>query len=368
MPDSAANLPAHERILVRRVVPNQQHRLRLIQLLHRQQGIAGAIAQRRYQACVIRRAVMVDVVRSKRRARQPLQQVILFVRCPVRTDEPDRVLAVGVVNRLQLARCGLRGFFPGNGIELVALANQGLPNALRVFGEIKPKPSLHAQEISVDPAQVAVVRAQNFVVAHAERRLAAIRTVRADRRNVLHLPRPRLVAIGSAGQRSDRADINAHSALFALQVILAVRDDHAVRPAQAHAQRFHVHAFVAHAHAPEAQDAARRVVIHQLRPLFFGPVNLFFHEPARVRAVAENHVLQLALAAFVAHRAIQRMIRQQEFQHVLARLTHLLSIRSNDHAFRRHQRARRLQLRRLLHLHQAHAACCLQRESWVVAE
>ncbi len=52
-------------------------------------------------------------------------------------------------------------------------------------------------------------------------------------------------------------------------------------------------------------------------------VQLLFGEAAFARAVAEDHVLQFALAALVADRAIERMIGEQEFEHVLARLVHL---------------------------------------------
>src|SRR5256885_2512495 len=53
-------------------------------------------------------------------------------------------------------------------------------------------------------------------------------------------------------------------------------------------QRLHIHAFVADAHAAEAQNATRRIVIDQLRPFFLRPVNFFFDEAARVGAVAER--------------------------------------------------------------------------------
>ena len=79
--------------------------------------------------------------------------------------------------------------------------------------------------------------------------------------------------------------------------------------ARADAERFHVHAFIADAHATEAHDAARRIVINQRRPFFFGIVQLFFSEAAVVEAVAERHVLQFALAALVADGTIERMIR-----------------------------------------------------------
>src|SRR5712692_959533 len=83
-------------------------------------------------------------------------------------------------------------------------------------------------------------------------------------------------------------------------MILAIRNDHAVRAAHPDAQGLHVHAFIANAHATEAQNATRGIVINQLGPFFFRPVNFFFDEAARIRAVAEHHVLQFALAALAA--------------------------------------------------------------------
>src|SRR5260221_618003 len=83
------------------------------------------------------------------------------------------------------------------------------------------------------------------VVAHAERDFAVVGAVRARCGDVLHLPRARLVAIGAAGERADRANVDAHTALFALEVIFAIGNDDAVGAAHANAERFDVHAFVA---------------------------------------------------------------------------------------------------------------------------
>ena len=90
-------------------------------------------------------------------------------------------------------------------------------------------------------------------------------------------------------------------------------------------------------------------------------MELGFGEAAFARAVAEHHVLQFALAALVAHRAIERMIGQQEFERAFARLRDLRRIGVHHHAFGHRQRAGRQQLRHLLHFHQAHAAGGLQR-------
>ncbi len=206
------------------------------------------------------------------------------------------------------------------------------------------------------------------MIAHAQRGLATVRTVRADGRNVLHLPGARFIAVGAAGQGAHGADINAHPAFFALKVVLAVGDDDAVCAAHADPKRLHVHALIANAHAAEAEDAARGVVINELGPFLFGPVKLFFDEAAGIRAVAEDHVLQFALAALVADGAIQRVIGQEEFQHIFAGLAHLFGLGADDHAFRRNHGAGGLELGHLLDFDKAHAAGGLERQPWVIAE
>jgi len=97
-------------------------------------------------------------------------------------------------------------------------------------------------------------------------------------------------------------------------------------------------------------------------------MDFFFDEAAGIGPITEDHVLQFAFAALVAHGAVERMVGQQEFEHELARISHLFRIRSHHHAFGYNLRATRLELRSLLHFDQAHAASALQRQSRVVAE
>src|SRR4029077_5504653 len=216
--------------------------------------------------------------------------------------------------------------------------------------------------------EVAIVRAHDFVIAHAKGDLAAVGAVRAGGGNILHFPRARLVPVRATGERADGANIDAHAALFAFEVIFAVRNDHAVGAAHAHAQRLDVHAFVANAHAAEAEDAAGSIVVDKLRPLFFGAMDFFFDEAAGIRSVAEHHVLQFALAAFVADGAIERVVGQQEFQHVFARVAPLLGVGAHDHTFSRNHGAGGLQLGHFFNFDQAHPARSLQRKARVVAE
>src|ERR1017187_6682959 len=92
--------------------------------------------------------------------------------------------------------------------------------------EIECVTAFVTEEVTVDSRLVPIIAANNFRPVRSrpnpERRLAAIAAVRANGGNVVHLPRPRLVAIGSAGQRAHRADIDTHPALLTVEVVEVV--------------------------------------------------------------------------------------------------------------------------------------------------
>ena len=111
-----------------------------------------------------------------------------------------------------------------------------------------------------------------------------------------------------------------------------VRKDDGIHSASAHAESLHAHPLVADAHAPVTQNAARRVVKNQGRELLLRRVQLFLDEPCAIQPIAERHVLKFALAALVADGAIERMIREQELEHVLPRTVDLRRIGLDDHA------------------------------------
>src|SRR5882762_7563187 len=206
--------------------------------------------------------MVIDVIGAEGGAGETLEEIVFFVGSAIRADEADGIGAVLGVNFFELGGRGLRGFLPGDGKELVALAQERLPDALFVLREIETEAALDAQNIVVDAGEVAIVGAHDFVIAHAQGDLAAVGAVRARCGDVLHLPRACFVSIGAAGERADRANVDAHAALFALEMIFAIGDDYTVGAAHAHAERLHVHAFVANAHAAEAKNAARSVVIY----------------------------------------------------------------------------------------------------------
>jgi len=75
---------------------------------------------------------------------------------------------------------------------------------------------------------------------------------------------------------TDRANVNAHAAFFAVQMILAVGNDHRCDPRAPTPNALTSMPSFTHAHAAEAQNAARRVVINGLGPFLLGLMAFFF--------------------------------------------------------------------------------------------
>ena len=78
-------------------------------------------------------------------------------------------------------------------------------------------------------------------------------------------------------------------------------------------------------------------------------------------------VLELALPGLVADGAVHRVIQQEELEHRTLALLHARVLGVDDHPLRHRGLAGRHQLRRVAHLHQAHAAVGGDGEALVVA-
>ena len=316
---------------------------------------------------------MIDVVGAENRARKLLQQVVLFVGGPVGADDADGRAALAVADFFQLAGGQAQRMFPGRGFQLAfGIAHQRLGQALGAVDKVEAEAALGAEKVAVDAALVAVVGADNLRavvgLAHAQRHLAAVGAMRANGGDVVHLPGPRLVAIAAAGQRAHRANVDAHAALLAVELVAAVGRDDRADAAVLHAQRPHVHAFAAHAHAAVAEDAARTVIVDGRGPLLLFAMLLGFGVEALARAVLEGHVLQFALAAGIADRAVKRVVAEQQLNGGLARLGNFSRLGDEDLALGYGGGAGGLQLAHFFLAHHAHAAGGLEAEAGVVTE
>src|SRR5262249_9564937 len=148
---------------------------------------------------------------------------------------------------------------------------------------------------------------------------------------LIQFPRPMLMPVCSVEQRSGGADFDTVATLRTVQPV-AVRADDGARAAIAGFDRLLAHPFVADPGASLAENAALRIVRDHRRQIFFWVIILLLSETLFQIAPVESLLLQLALAATIAHRTIQRMIRQQKLEHRALRFLNLFALRGDDHA------------------------------------
>src|SRR5271157_1856623 len=145
--------------------------------------------------------MVINIIGAQHQPPKLLQQIVLFVAGTVRTDDPDRSRTAVGQGLLEVRGDEFERLLPGRGNKLALALDERLLDACLVVGEVECVASLNAQEIAVDSTLVAIVATHNLHAgvgaADAERGLAAVATVRTDGADVLHLPRPRLVAISA---------------------------------------------------------------------------------------------------------------------------------------------------------------------------
>src|SRR5262249_37714534 len=152
-----------------------------------------------------------------------------------RADNSDGLAAITLHALLEAPGHSLKRLFPGCGNQAAIFANQRLGEPVFVVSEIEGVAALDAEKISIDAALVAVVTADDLHSSSgapdAKRGLAAIGAVRTGGGDVVHLPGTGLVTVSTGSERAYRTYVDAHAALFALQMIFAIGRDHGMHAA-----------------------------------------------------------------------------------------------------------------------------------------
>ena len=127
----------------------------------------------------VARTAMIDIVRARGPGAQTSpENNFLRSWCastPMTPNFPPRALIVGKLPGRRFPAPAPRK----SARDRSAVLRMGLCETLRMLHEIERVTSLHAQELAVDPAAVAIVAANDLVVADAECRAASIGAVRA---------------------------------------------------------------------------------------------------------------------------------------------------------------------------------------------
>ena len=140
-------------------------------------------------------------------------------------------------------------------------------------------------------------------------------------------------------------------------------------PATAEADQRVARDLVGEARAAAALDAALAVEQDEVRDRDrLLPVALLLDEARLARPERERRVLQRALAAAVADRAVERVVDEQQLEHAVLGLARRVGLRVHDHAVGDDGGARDLQAAHALDLDQAHPAHADRLHALVVAE
>jgi hypothetical protein len=116
-------------------------------------------------------------------------------------------------------------------------------------------------------------------------------------------------------------------------------------------------------------DAPRHHGFHQRTEVLIFHRALVFVVARVVGAEADSLILQIALAALVADRAVQRVVDEQKFHHATTAVADHGRVGVHDHALADRIGAGSDRFRRsLLHFDQAHAAVAGDRQAFVVTE
>ncbi len=218
--------------------------------------------------------------------------------------------------------------------------------------------------------------AHHLAVARVDADGRADRVHHVDRFRLGELPRPRLECVRLRGERTDRTQVDDVALQLRAHRMFEVRGDLHVLTASGGAELRHTGNLGREADAARALDAPRHDRLDQRPDVFVLDRPLVLVEPAAVDAVGHRLVLQVALAALVADRAVERVVDEQELHHPLAGAPHhlragddlrRLAVRAGP-AVAHRPGARGDRLRRALQFDQAHATVAGDRQALVETE
>src|SRR5438132_874934 len=297
----------------------------------------------------------VDVVAAQA-PRQLLREIQLLERRVWRRNRADSRASLLPTHALESAHYVFKRGLPVRlAPRALALDHRLQETALGVQTFIR-KPVAIGKPAVVDRLVFLRNHAHDAIVLDLHNQVAAEAVVRRDRSAARELPGPRQVPEGLRGQRADGTQIDHVAGQFRVDGVADEGQDLDVLAAVSETELHDARDFLTEAHTARAVDAAGHVGGDQRTQV------LVEHHPLRLgvararRAVADGEILQLAFAALVANRAVQRMIDEQEFHHSFLRDHRWVGMGPDFHALRCGGGARGQGLGRFLDLHQAHPA------------
>ena len=219
---------------------------------------------------------------------------------------------------LMAPRRGREGVGPAGPRRAASPARtSGSPRRSSLLTASKPKRPLSQSQPQLTGSTSTPTVAQHLVAATTATDDAAADRARRCRwtRPGLEVPRAGLEAVGLRGERADRADLHGVAAEVRRERLVGEGVDLGVVAAVEEVDQRVAGHLLGEPGAAVAEDAALAVEVDEVADrdrLLVVP--LLLDEAALARAVGHGLVLQRALAALVAHRAVERVVDQQELE------------------------------------------------------
>ena len=199
--------------------------------------------------------------------------------------------------------------------------------------------------------------------------IAAQAVVRTDAFVPRHFPASGRVTEGLGSQRTDRTQIDHVAREFGIHTASDKGLDFRMHIAVGHAEFHDSGNFLPEADAAGAMDATRHFLHRDQRSGFLVEDNVLgFLITRAATTIADCQILQHALAALIADRAIQRVIDQQELHHALLGLDRKFGVRLHLHSRRHRCRTGGQRFRCFFDLHQTHPATGRDGQFLVIAD
>ena len=277
--------------------------------------------------------------------------------------------------RLHLAGNGGEGFVPGRRPQSAVVTQ------VRLIEPLRSQPVDDVAGLVGNPLLVHLVvgagqNTHDLAPARVDANGGAERVHHVDRLGLVEFPRPRRKRVGLGGERANRAEIDHVALQFGGHRLLEIGGDLHVLAAADSAEFRNSGDLAGKPDAARALNATRHDRFDQRPDIFVLDRALVFLVAAGIHAIGHGLVLQIAFAALIANRAIERMVDQQEFHHAFARLLHHRCL--GEKLLRRAvfvggevldaHGAGGLRLRDALHFDQAHTAIAGDRQPLVETE
>ena len=195
-------------------------------------------------------------------------------------------------------------------------ALQGLARTVFAIDEAVAETATVAEEILVHGTVETVFDAPQLAVTLARTDVAASRAALADARGELHVPLAVVtLAVGLVGEHAGRADLGEVAGELTFQrAVFNTTEVHIVMRAE-DTEVLTAGVVVVETHAAIAGDAAIHFMADERAKVLILVRALLEAVATGVVTCHHGHVLQMAVAAFLAHRAIVRVVGHQPLDH-----------------------------------------------------